>query len=214
MTVEPRLASLRRQALRRLDRLALLYVQAATGPPEELDRIVAHVVIETASTWAQYCRFYYLSSALGARDATGRPVLRPANRLGSVDAALTRAIYKFNPRLRGKTGPWDPRDEPDWTDPSVLSKAVRLVGASNAPQVARAVSANTRALRDLRTFRNFYAHRGHRSAERARELASRQYRLRNRAHPTQLLWSFPPGATERLLGAWLSDIRVVVELTA
>jgi hypothetical protein len=178
---------------------------------DEQDRQVAFVTIEALNTWMEFCRYFYLGCALGGKDASGRRLLPAAGSYRTVNDALTFAIHTMNPRLRGRNGPWAPRDEPAWHQSGEFFKIMRALNTSNVPNVVSAVSLATGGLGHLPTFRNFYAHRSEYSAKRAQRLAT-NYVVSTQLHPTRILLSYAPGRPRPILREWLDDLVVVVQL--
>lgn len=210
MKLEPHLGKLQRQAVRRLLRLASV-LDSSPLAADEQDRRVAFVTIEALNSWMQFCRFFYLACALGAKDASGARVV-PANaRYATVDDALTFAIHQVNPKLRGKTGPWTPREEPTWHQTGEFIKIMRALDPANLGTVITAVSLTTNVFAHLPTFRNFFAHRGDYAARRAQRLAT-DYLVSTQLHPTRILLSYPPGRPQPIIREWLDELRIVVEL--
>ena len=204
------LAMLQSRALTRVDRLRLLVATPTSGAA--LDRQTAFVVIEAHSLWASFCRCFYLSCAYGARDSRGTRVLARPYRHGSEVDALTTAVHAVRPQLRGRSGPWQPRDEPAWANPVDFGRVVIALSPSNASAVRTALAYSPRTLKHLTTFRNFYAHRGQATAGKAQRLAS-IYMLPANLHPTILLNSFSLTRPQVVLSDLLDDIRRTIELT-
>lgn len=202
------LSVLQQRAARRLARLKPLLGQ---GSSSDLDRRTAYVVIEAHATWASYCRFFYLSCALGARDATGVSVLPPGVRFATEEEAITFAVHTLNPRKRGQTGPWSTHEEPTWYDSSDFRRAVQALNPANVGSVISALALAPASFRQLTTFRNFYAHRGRGTVRKAQAIA-RSYVLNPSQHPTLILNDYPVGRPQVLLADLLDDIKTVVGL--
>ena len=179
-------------------------------------RALSYAVIESANLWESYCRSFYLSSALRAREASGlRVQLSYATPIRTHEDALTVAIHRIDPDLRGQQGPWTPREEPDWQ--GQLRTCLAHLGASNLPKVERAVGLLPQALNDLRITRNYFAHKGQVSADKVRRLSTK-YGFLQAPHPVELLFSpsrpkrgFQTG--EPIVLRWLGALYRTIRLT-
>jgi hypothetical protein len=194
----------------RLEQLALLRTAAGEG---ELDRRTSYVVIEAHTAWASFCRCYYLSSALGARDSAGLRVLPTAQAHATEESALTTAILAVSPRRQKTSPPWSWFDEPKWHMTRDFEAAMRALASTNVAAVSKALASTTPVFGHLPVYRHFYAHRSRYTAVKAQSLAS-SYLLPIGAHPTVTLNSFPPGSRETVLQAWLFDLRQVIAMMA
>jgi hypothetical protein len=184
-------------------------------------RVVSYAVIEAANLWEGYCRAFYISSAMRARDASGRRVqISPSSPIRTIEDAITVAVHRIAPDLRSQSGPWEPRDEPDWS--LQLGPCLREVGASNLPKFERAVGFRPEARNDLRTLRNFFAHKGEGTAVKVQALTGK-YGVRGSPCPMDFVLSsakgragYQPGEMIllRWLGALYRALRLTVEPTA
>ena len=200
------------QVLRRIRRLNLV-LDGAPAIFEEQDRRVSFVTIEAVNAWGIFCRFFYLSCALGGKDANGSRIVSGGGSFQTTQDALTLAVHEVKPRLRSKTGPWTYRDEPTWHQIDEFTRVMRALNPSNLSNVLKAVSLTTNVFQDLPTFRNFFAHRGEHTARKARSVAN-SYLVSTQLHPTSILVSYQPGRPQTILRDWLDDLRIVVELMA
>jgi hypothetical protein len=191
--------------------------QPAVGAWTSADqRAIAYAVIEGANLWEGYSRAVYLSSAMGAREPSGgRVQINPASPVRSLDDAITIAVHRVDPRLRNQTGPWQPRQEPDWG--SQLAICLAELGASNLPKIQRAVGLEPEALNHMRALRNFFAHKGIVSVRKARKLTTK-YGLRNEPDPIDFLLSpargkpgYEPG--EVIVLRWFEVLYKAIQLT-
>lgn len=179
-------------------------------------RAIAYAVIEGANLWEGYCRAFYLSSALGAREPSGgRVQIKPTSPIRSIDDAITVAVHRIAPDLRNKTGPWLPREEPDWG--GQLAVCFAELGASNSAKLERAVGLEPDALNHMRALRNFFAHKGYGSAKKARAL-TKKYGLRDEPHPVDFLLSSAKGkkgygAGEVIVLRWFEVLYRAIRLT-
>ena len=197
-------------ARRRLNRLHVLSVRLDDRVSSEDRRRISYIVIEAANLWAEYGRCLFLSCALGARDASGQPIV--PQRVRTVDAALTLAVYAVRPKLRGTQQRWKRHQLPDFQNKGDLAKTIRYVQATVFPDVDLAISYQSRVLADLPTMRNFFAHKGESAARAARGLAPR-YGLSRTLAPEQLLCTVSNvGAGDILLREWLADLDAILGL--
>jgi hypothetical protein len=179
-------------------------------------RAVTYAVIEAANLWDSYCRAFYLSSALRAREASGSRVqVSPATPIHSVEDAVTIAVHRVAPDLRSKSGPWKPRDEPDWS--RQLGVCLGTLNASNLPKINRAVGFQPEARNDLRTLRNFFAHKGQGTADKVNALPEK-YGVRGDPSPVDFLLSSAKGRAgyrtgEMILLRWLGALYRAIRLT-
>lgn len=177
----------------------------------DVDRRTAYVVIEAHATWASFCRFFFVSCALGASDGSGRPVLPRRSRHSSEGDAIDFAINHLRPTRRKASGPWAPRDEPTWFESVNVRKLVAAMGCSNARIVSEALALAPGSLTNLTIFRNFYAHRGRATVRKAQAVATR-YLLISSRHPTAILNDYPPGRPQTLLRDLIDDLDTVIQL--
>ena len=61
-------------------------------------RLLSFAMIEGANLWAQFCRSYYISSALQAKDSAGQPIVI-AVQVQTAEDAIDIAIRAGKPRL-------------------------------------------------------------------------------------------------------------------
>jgi hypothetical protein len=179
---------------------------------------ISYVLIEAANLWEGYCRAFYLSTALRARNYTGRRVtLTYSKPIRSPTEAITVAVHLNDHRTRGRSGPWTPRDEPDWSNPGVLRKMLKHLGADNIGEVDRALGLLPGALVDLRRTRSYFAHKSERSSLSVTRLA-REYGLTVPVHPVTLLWSpaparLSPSTHDPIILRWLDVLYRTLRLT-
>jgi hypothetical protein len=191
--------------------------QPAVGTWTSADqRAIAYAVIEGANLWEGYCRAIYLSSAMRAREPSGgRVQINPTAPIQSLDDAITIAVHRIDRRLRNRSGPWHPTQEPDWG--SQLAICLAELGASNLPKIKRAVGLEPEALNHMRALRNFFAHKGVVSARKARGLTAK-YGLQNEPDPVDFLLSSPRGKPgyqpgEVIVLRWFEVLCKAIELT-
>ena len=200
VTFLPRLKS------RHLRILEVLISDALQMPTQRRDRdlLVSRSVVEAVNSFDRFCRYLYVSCALGAKDASGLPVIqvssRFANETAAVDFAYLREFPQFTSRPSYK--------ELDWKVPAVLLRSLTSIGASNLPQIRLALSGTSRAIASLPTFRNFYAHRGQDTAVKALKLLPLV--AAGKHHPTEVLLTRVD--IDELLVDWLFDLQVTIDL--
>lgn len=205
-----RLRKLRRALASRLKRLERRLQTLVSGTNrQDRDLVVAYVTLEALNAWAQFCRSFYLSCALGARTERKKyiTITVPAG-----TDHLGIAIKHFKKSAKpNSVGAWHRRDEPTWHDPNVLMTLCSNLGCSIQSEVERAFSLGQTVFRDLPVARNFFAHRSEGTARAARNIAP-QYTLPTYLSPAELLLAVPPGAYSSLVVAWLDEIRITAEL--
>lgn len=211
MNPSPFLPTLHRTSRRRLARLREVVEFAIPDDHRDGQRArLAFCTIELANRWAMFCRSYYLSAALGSRNARGMPVRCSVGKL-SLNDALGRAIRKHRSTATPKSdGSWPRRLEPTWHDPHVLIDLMSDVGSTNAADVAHAFSTGTRAFLDLPVFRNFFAHRNVGSMNAAQRIGI-HYGIPSSLPPCDILLRRPVGRPRALLLDWFDDVQFTME---
>ncbi|MGA7570319.1 MAG: hypothetical protein WCA80_05875, partial [Candidatus Aquilonibacter sp.] len=147
----------------RLRRLTMLFRSRPLGAnaASEADRIVSYCTIELANAWLQFVRCYYLSCAVGARQACGKTV-KHSGAFATPDDALVHSATIMGKRVCGKVP--TPAEEPDWISPPTIIKLSRSLKFTNPAEIAAAFGITTAIFQPLTTCRNFYAHRSERAA--------------------------------------------------
>jgi hypothetical protein len=204
-----RISDLTETAQARLDRLQDLSAGLRQPFTPGDRRLLSYVTIEAASLWAQYSTCLFLSAALGARDASGKRVVRSPTH--DTKQAIDLAVYAVHPRLRGITRPWKPYELPDFQNKGHLMMALAYIGATIYAEVDAAVSYKTRVLADLPTMRNFYAHKAELAARKAAALGP-HYGLTRPMSPHDLLCTPPLEGGGLLLNEWLADLAAILSL--
>src|ERR1700677_1994198 len=142
---------------RRLCQLDTFVVPAASLTAPDWDKRVSFVCIEALNAWISFVRFFYISSACGAKTAGGVRVTTANGRMTAVAALLEAARFKKGaPGFAGKVS-W--RDEPIWYDPVRIQLLFKSLAISNEPIFSSAFGYPTNVFDGLPRFRNFYAHR-------------------------------------------------------
>ncbi len=171
---------------------------------------LGHVAIEATNTWAALMRSYWLCAASPGWRQDGSRV-RLSTPLGSHDRAMTFAVHRFRPSLRGQSGPWSPRDEPDWLDPATVSTLLHDSGADIEGGFQAAVSLGGTARQDLLTYRNFVAHRNRATALKVRRLCPDLTRAGS-IDPLEIGLQHGRGRPQGLVLDWLDDLRTMCAL--
>ena len=174
------------------------------------DRRISHVCINLQNTWGEFCRAYALSSARRPARLSGGVISLGAAHVRSEQDVVVAAMQRFRPRVYVR-GNWSRRDEPAWHDPNTLLGTMQVVGASNLNDIRAALSLGSSVFDDLPIFRNFYAHRTEHTAIKARGIAYR-YGIPRLDHPTDILCCTPPRASQSIMGEWIDDIWVTVQM--
>lgn len=202
-----RLGRLRATLNRRIFRLEQrIKTVAGVGGHKDRNVVVAYVAIEALNAWALFSRSFYLSCALGALTERKKIVMTTPT-----PDPLGAAIGCFNTRARPNAqGVWHRRDEPPWHDPNVLMRACGNLRCSIRAQIGNAFSLSQNVFNDLPVFRNFFAHRNGQTSQAARNIAPR-YMLPTHLSPTELLLSVSPGATERVIVEWLTEMLITAD---
>jgi hypothetical protein len=200
------------QAERRIRRLkfSVANIHPALGLQDQ--RRLSFAVVEAANLWTQFCRSFYLSTALRAVDSGGKKtsVELEAPICNRVDA-ITVAVQVSNRKLKGQPGPFSWSDEPKWQFSNAFLKVVRGTSCSNRELVESALSYQAQSRGDLLVARNFFAHKSQDTADKVRALAPR-YSMSPRLAPAVLLASIQPGENQPVALNWLDDLLGTVQL--
>lgn len=176
----------------------------------ERDKHLAYVVIEVQNLWANFIRSYLLSCLFSPRRIHGRRVAL-GNGTIRLPGDLLHAAAKVQ-KGPNAAAPTARREEPPWHDVSLFLKTCQVIQCSHLTEVQAALSVPTRVFYDIPAFRNFYAHRNEESAQKALELARRQYLITTARHPTDALATPALRRPQALILDWLDDLGVVMEL--
>jgi hypothetical protein len=199
------LTALSRQFAHRIGRLVPLVKSAQSPANNVLDRATAYVAIELLNSWANFCRAFYISSALHAWTASGTRVTTSTPRIVNVPDATDFAMYTLKPRT---PRPWTRRQEPTWHSSAQLIKLLMALGASNLATVTAALSYPTDAFGYLPTARNFFAHRNEDTARKLHNIAAPML-ISAIGHPTNILIQKRPARPNNVLTDWALDLLVV-----
>jgi hypothetical protein len=175
------------------------------------DALVASLLlIEVANTWQSFMRRYFLTSAVGGLLAFGGAVSGSGmSRSGS--EALDRAVLFNRPNAVKSARGWDYRDEPNWMDPTIVSRTLHHLNLSNASGFTSAMSAGSGSYDRLYSCRNFVAHRNRGTALKVRQLA-RNEGVRHNLDPLELPHLPGRARPQSLVCDWLDELIAIVEL--
>lgn len=202
MRPEASLLLLEKRALSRLVAFRGLAVVTPGMTWREVDSRMASATIQGLNPWHQYCRSFYLSCALGAKDGRGNRIpQRFPNEPAAIGFACT-VVPKKDLFMK----------EPRWRNPAVWHAVVAALGAPVVPDVLRAAGLPTDVFAHLPAFRNFYAHRCRSTALTAKSLSA-TYLLLGLGHPTDILTSRRSGSTQIIMADWFDDMSAAVGMS-
>lgn len=156
--------------LRRLGELRALSVSAETASGRERDRLLLSVVVESANLWAEFCKSYVLSSAVGVTTLSGarwRATLGPMSNCEQARLFLMTAVGGIK-----RPNPSSPMHEPDWKDLGVVMKCCIALGLPNTPAIRAAAGLGLNFLSELAPTRNFAAHKSKLAREKLDQIAA------------------------------------------
>lgn len=209
------LHKLARVLTRRIGKLQSLATRVRYKNALDCNVETSYIVIETLTTWANFCRTYYLSCALlRAWQISGNRVSHNAWPIADERSALVEAIRILKPNVfRRITNSnrirINPRDEPVWHDKRTLVRISGQMDFSNNNQILSAFSYPTSFMDELPTIRNFFAHRNSDTAKKVESLARQQYGVSRLGHPSEFVNGVLTGRRESLMIEWLIDIRAI-----
>jgi hypothetical protein len=204
------LDKLRKVATRRCAHLKCLIsdLRPPLGPQD--DRLIAYTTLETLNLWASFCRAFYLSVALGAKDCSGTRVNIPGG-LRAPSDAIHFAVTKMRPWKKRVGPPWTRNDEPTWHDPNTLITLLSSLSTSNLSDIQAALSYQTDVFSLLPSFRNFFAHRNEETAGKIKTRA-RALGFSPALRACEILCTSHPGRPQNVLSDWLDDLIIVINL--
>jgi hypothetical protein len=177
----------------------------------EADRAVSWAMIEANNLWGGFLRAYYLSAAIHAKTTSGARIVFSAATFADFQSALRFAAKLKDPGFR-KTSV-SRRDEPPWHDARVFLRLLRMVGASNLPQIHAGLAYSTSFFSHLATIRNFYAHRCDDTSKKAGNVGVKLgLSATPNLHATEIMCSRLPKRPQNVATDWLDDIRNVIDL--
>jgi len=202
----PLLDQLRRR-FRQISARTLLIPTSRWSRRCEID--VAFGTIELHTMWSQFMRYYFLSSAIGARTSAGVRITHHLSTVRNAGDAINEAVYHMRPGIpRGR--PWRPRDEPDWLRPHTAIELAKHFSFSHATRITAAFSHRTRVFEDLPSVRNFFAHRSRDTFRIAMRVKS--FRGIKASSPSAAVISHAPNRPQPVLLDWMADLDIIGEL--
>lgn len=220
MHTERDLSALASKLSDRLGRLRATISSLDAGYTPSKGVHLAHVVIEAANAWALFSRSVFVSSALGARTASGVRVSSTLQTWSSEADVIVDCTLTVKPWLAkgGKPSRVHRRDEPSWHDPKVLEQMWTSLQLSNAADVIQALSMNAGFYIDLPPARNYFAHKNGQT-RRVVEDIGRRYGISpvvpftsQRLRVAEILTSSLPGRPQSLIGEWIDEMDITAEL--
>jgi hypothetical protein len=179
-------------------------------------RELAITLIDAQNTWQLFIKFLFISSAIGARRASGKRARAGVPGITSPSDAIAFAIketrYEIYKRKSAK-GVFRPLDEPGWHLSWVLPKLARAAKLSNESQILVAWAVPGQAIDHLLVARNFFAHRAQHTASDLALLAS-VYRVPTSIRPALLPAEPHPSSPFSIAFVWLAQLRSMVRLLA
>jgi hypothetical protein len=173
----------------------------------EWDKRVSFVCIEALNAWVSFMRFFYLSSACGAKMISGARVTTAHGRMTETTALLEAARFRRGNRPFAGRVTWS--DEPAWYNAAKIRGLFVRLTISNEPAFARALGYPTNVFDGLPRFRNFYAHRNLGTLTALNPLT---LGLPHTRHPSYTLKSAMLGRHRPAIRDWLSDLINVADL--
>jgi len=198
---------------RRLYRLQNISAGIARSFTPDANRAAGFVVIEAQNAWANFCREYYLSCVLlRPHTLAGSVVLHGASALNTERDALLFSIRHLNPNQKSRalraSGSLA-RYEPAWHQRNCLLRLSLHLSTTNQTQIQNALSYPTTFFSDMPVVRNFYCHRNISTYSRVKNMATRNYGMRDIKHPVFLVNEMSIGGTQTILCEWLQDMRAI-----
>lgn len=173
---------------------------------------IAFAVIELQSTWANFIRSYYLSSAYGARTGRGIRIRLGVGVLSSESDAIGLAIRVRRPTAVPKSdGSWHRRDEPKWYESATMLALFKHLRISNLAVVDAAYSLQSTTLLDVPVVRNFFAHRNWQTEVAARAVGRRNG-ISGSLRPVQILDAPRKSSQLTLMDEWFQYFDVMADL--
>jgi hypothetical protein len=183
---------------------------------------LGYIVIEAANAWSLFTRSALVSSALGAKTASGNRVTSGLGAWQSEVSIIVDATLAARPWLQNQPRPTSipRRDEPTWHDATQLQTIWTTLQLSNAPLIGQALSLNARFYIDLPPTRNYFAHKNMHTANAVADIARRYgispivpFTARKRT-VVDMITSTPSGRPQSLLEDWLDELETTANLMA
>jgi hypothetical protein len=171
----------------------------------QLETELGTIVINMQSYWSNWCRAFYLSTALGTVSASGG-ALSSALGLTSEQDALTVAITGSLSPSRPPPSVWPSYREPRWHSPAELSQVISNARVNNGATLGIYLNSAPLGLSHLRIVRNYYAHRSE-SLKRDALALGPTYLVGRAQKLSDILLFVEPARSISVLERWLLDIR-------
>ena len=208
------LVKLQRTANRRFVLLQQRLIALRTPLSSLQQRELAITLIDAQNTWQLFVKYFFISSAIGARRASGQRAHAGIPGILTQGDAIAFAIKETRYQIylkKGATGAYKPLDEPGWHLSWVLPKLARAAKLSNETQVLSAWSIPGQAIDHLLTARNFFAHRArHTALDLA--LLSRVYHVPASTRPALVPGEPHPSSQFSIAFMWVAQLRSMVRL--
>lgn len=200
--------SCHRKLGRWLRRARELRVSGSGWTTAAIERETSFLTIELVNFIANAFKWYFVSSALGARALRG-DVSCPTP-IKDVNEAIGLAVKIHRPNaLPNASGQWHRRDEPPWHDPAIYTQLAIKANLSNSQTIIEALS-GWPELAHVTVFRNYFAHRNIATRKAALELAP-QYLHPPRGKPSDVLRFVPPDRNISVLEYWINQADFTIE---
>jgi hypothetical protein len=171
----------------------------------QIETELGTIVINIQSYWSNWCRAFYLSTAIGTVSVSGG-TLSSALGLTSERDALTVAITGSLSPPTPPPSVWPSYREPRWHLPAALSQVISNARVINAATLGIYLNSAPLGLSHLRTVRNYYAHRSEPLKRDALALGP-TYLVGRAQKPAEILLFVEPTRSISVLERWLLDIR-------
>lgn len=209
---------LKKSSLYRLSKLEAraqnLFLNKNTISSDFMETEASFIVINLLTYWSNFCKYYYISCALGAKSgkngyfhsAFAIQDENTAIGLSIVASHTPSRLRNLNPNTQGV---WPKKDEPKWYVSSDYMKLFQNSDITNYNIVDSAFSFGFKVFNDLPTFRNYYAHRNRQTSRSASMIASK-YQISTTRKPTDILLT-PISNNQCLLSTWIREIVFVIK---
>ena len=179
--------------------------QSRSLDQHQLEAEIGNLVINLQSYWSNWCRAYYLSTALGVT-STGGTLVSSALGIATEHQAITVAITGSLTPPRAPPAIWPSYREPKWFAPDDLSRVLTDAQVSVAAPATSFLGAMRISLDHLRTMRNYYAHRSEELRGSALALGP-TYLVGAPRKASEILLHVEPNRTVSVLERWVLDLK-------
>ncbi len=203
-----KVGSMASKGLMRLHRRSM-EIQSEPKVTREAERAAAYIVIELLNLWASFSKYYFISTALGARSRSGLGYT--ASPSPNSNVALGLAIVVEKPKASARPdGSWHRRDEPDWHNPHVLQRVLEKNSCSNHHIVDNIISGSADLFRTLPVFRNYFAHKNFQTYQAAMTLAP-SFGVSVARRPVDVILAPALSGPNIVLVEWVDEIQIAVD---